>query len=40
MIHDNSDDNKDGKTILTCPVSELSDALFLVLIDDKLQSTK
>ena len=38
MIHDNSDDNKDGKTILTCPVSELSDALFLVLIDDKLQS--
>jgi hypothetical protein len=40
MIHDNSDDNKDGKTILTCPVSELSDALFLVLIDDKLQSIK
>ena len=38
MIHDNTDDNKDGKTILTCPVSELSDALFLVLIDDKLQS--
>jgi hypothetical protein len=36
MIHDNSDDNKDGKTILTCPVSELSDALFLVLIDGKL----
>jgi hypothetical protein len=40
MIHDNGDDNKDGKTILTCPVSELSDALFLVLIDDKLQSIK
>jgi hypothetical protein len=38
MIHDNTDENKDGKTILTCPVSELSDALFLVLIDDKLQS--
>ena len=37
-IHDNSDDNKDGKTILNCPVSELSDALFLVLIDGKLQS--
>jgi len=40
MIHDNSDDNRDGKNILTCPVSELSDALFLVLIDDKLQSIK
>jgi len=40
MIHDNSDNNKDGKTILTCPVSELSDAIFLVLIDDKLQSIK
>jgi len=38
MIHDNTDENRDGKTILTCPVSELSDALFLVLIDDKLQS--
>jgi len=40
MIHGNSDDNRDGKNILTCPVSELSDALFLVLIDDKLQSIK
>jgi hypothetical protein len=40
MIHGNSDDNKDGKTILTCPISELSDSLFLALIDNKLQSTK
>lgn len=38
IIHSNSDKNNDGSALLTCPVNELSECIFLCLVDNKLQS--
>ncbi len=38
IIHSNSDKNNDGSALLTCPVNELSESIFLCLVDNKLQS--
>lgn len=38
IIHSNSDKNNDGSALLTCLVNELSECIFLCLVDNKLQS--
>ena len=38
IIHSNKDENYDGPELFKCPVGELSDCIFLCLVDNKLVS--
>jgi hypothetical protein len=40
IIHSNKDGNYDGGELFKCSVDELSDCIFLCLVDDKFQSQK